>query len=117
MHSDDGGNQQFIAPSFLALYLAPGNTRPRASRQVMGERYEVCEDLATALVDLADNQRWSLGVTEDAVLERVWRGLADGQAGVDEPEARWVLRRLAELLNWPAWSPPEPGPTGQPGAT
>ncbi len=110
MQTDDGGNQQFIPPSFLALYLTPGRTRPSASREVISARYEYCEDLATALMDMADTQRWSLGVDEEAVLERVWRGLADGQAGVNAPETRWVLLRLAELLNWPPWHPPEEEP-------
>jgi hypothetical protein len=107
MHSDDGGSQQFIPPSFLALFLEPGRTRPRGTREEIGARYEYCEDLATALVDVADTQRWTLGVNEEAVLERVWRGLAGGQTGVNDAEGRWVLQRLAELLNWPAWRPSE----------
>jgi hypothetical protein len=36
------------------------------------------------------------------VLERVHRGLLGGAAGVSAAEAQWVIRRLAELLQWPA---------------
>lgn len=106
-NEDDGGSQQFIPASFLALYLSPGRSRPHAPRAAIAERCEYCEDLATALVDVADTQRWTLSVSEDAVLERVWRGLAAGQAGVNGAEARWVLQRLAELLGWAVWLPPE----------
>jgi hypothetical protein len=106
MYSDDGGSQQFIPPSFLALFQEPGRTRLRGSREEIGARYEYCEDLATALMDIADTQRWTLSVSEEAVLERIWRGLAGGQSGVNDAEGRWVLQRLAELLQWPAWLPP-----------
>jgi hypothetical protein len=105
MDDDNGGSQQHLAPSFLALYLAPGRQRPSAPRAEIMARYDYCEDLAAALVEVADTQRWSLGVDESAVLERIWRGLASQDAGVSVAEARWVLRRLAELLNWPAWEP------------
>ena len=52
------------------------------------------------LVDHASTKRWELGVTESDVLERVDRGLADGDAGVSSAEAEWVVRRLAEPLGW-----------------
>jgi len=42
-------------------------------------------------------------VTETDVLERILRGLLSGDA-VDEAEARWVVRRLAEVLDWPPLS-------------
>ncbi len=113
MDIDDGGSQQCIPPSFLALYLAPGKTRPSAPRAEILARYDYCEDLAAALVEVADTQRWSLGVNEETVLERVWRGLAGGEAGVNEAEARWVLQRLAELLAWPGWLPEAAPASGQ----
>ncbi len=131
---DDAGSQQDIPPSFVALYQSPGRVRPNALRSTIAARYEYCEDLATALVDLADTQRWSLGVDEASVLERVWRGLerdpapAQGaqphqgqgsgpgpenpEPGLSPAEARWVLQRLAELLGWPVWLPPEPAAPG-----
>ncbi|MEO8281621.1 MAG: hypothetical protein ABI564_18120, partial [Ideonella sp.] len=64
-----------IPPSFIALYIDPGRTRPNASRQVIAARYEFCEDLATMLTDHARTMLFDLGVTEHDVLERCHRGL------------------------------------------
>lgn len=108
---DDTSSQLQIPDSFIGLYLVPGRARPQAARREIAARYDYCEDLASALVDMADTQRWSLGVSDEAVLERVWRGLAAGQAGVNDAEARWVTLRLAELLGWPVWEPPAQPPT------
>lgn len=92
---------QFVVPaSFIALYVEPGRTRPNASRDEIAVRYEFCEDLATMLVDHARTKLWELGVTEADVLARVRGGLAADAAGVSEAEADWVIRRLAELLEW-----------------
>ena len=41
-----------------------------------------------------------LGITEDLVLERIYRGLLSEPPQVNSAEARWVTRRLAELLEW-----------------
>ena len=91
-----------IPPSFLTLYIEPGRIKPRAGRAQIGTRYELCEDLATLLVDHARNTLFDLGITEDDVLIRCHRGLL-GDASVVEPkEAQWVIRRLAELLGWDA---------------
>lgn len=91
-----------IPPSFLALYVEPGRVKPTATRAQISARYELCEDLATLLVDHARNTLFDLGITEDDVLVRCHRGLL-GDASVVEPkEAQWVVRRLTELLGWDA---------------
>jgi hypothetical protein len=90
-----------IPPSFMALFIDPGQRKPNASRDVVAGRYELCEDMATMLTQTAKDMVLSLGVTEDVVLEQCMRGLTGAQAVVSEPEARWVVRRLAELLEWP----------------
>ena len=41
-----------------------------------------------------------VGITERDVLERCHRGLIGEGAVVNEAEAQWVIRRLAELLEW-----------------
>ena len=97
-----------IPPSFVALYLDPGRTKPNASRQVIGARYEFCEDLATMLTDHARTMLFDLGITEDDVLERCHRGLMVEASGVNGAESQWVVCRLAELLGWPIWRP-DPG--------
>ena len=94
-------NQLEIPDSFVALFVEPGRERPNATRAAIGARYEFCEDLANHLYDYARAQHHDLGIAEGDVLERVWRGLEQPDAGVNAAEARWVVRRLAELEGWP----------------
>ena len=103
-------SQIVVPPSFIAIFVEPGRIKPNTPRAVIAERYELCEDLSTMLVDHARTKLWELGVTEADVLERIHRGLLTGGAGVKAVEAEWVTRRLAELLGWdcPMF---EPGPT------
>ncbi len=107
----DDMHQIDIPPSFIALFLDPGRSKPNATRDLISARYEFCDDLASMLTDHARTMLFDLGVTEDDVLERCHRGLAAGDAGVSGPEATWVVCRLAELLEWPMWLPEavEPG--------
>ena len=94
-------SQILVPPSFIALFVAPGRTRPSATREHIAQRYEFCEDLATMLTERASAKLFELGVSESDVLERIHRGLLTGDAtGVTVAEAQWVTRRLAELLNW-----------------
>ncbi|MGC8702904.1 MAG: ATPase with chaperone activity [Thiomonas sp.] len=96
-----GDSQLVVPPSFIALFLEPHRTRPTQSREVITARYEFCEDLATLLTEHAADIQSSLHVTEDDVLQRVYRGLRVPDSGVDAKEAQWVVNRLAELLSWP----------------
>lgn len=98
----DETSQIAVPPSFIALFAQPGSPKLRESRTVIAVRYELCEDLASWLTETAKTQLWDLGITEDDVLERIHRGLRDAGSGLDEPEAQWVTRRLAELLGWAA---------------
>ena len=94
-------DSQIIVPqSFIDLYLRPGSSRPSEPREVIVARYEFCEDLATALTDHARTVQWQHGATEHDVLERILKGLREPASGVNEAEAWWVTRRLAELLDW-----------------
>ncbi len=104
--SDD--HQIDIPPSFIALFVPPGRLRPTAGRAEILSRYELCEDLAAMLTDTARTMLFNLGITEDDVLDRCERGLTTEGAVVNPTEARWVVRRLAELLDWP-WTPPAAG--------
>lgn len=99
--SDD--NQIIVPPSFVALFVPPGRIKPTEPREVLAARYELCEDLAQMLVEHAQAVHFGTGVDEAEVLSRMRRGLVapEGTARVvDEEEARWVTRRLAELLGW-----------------
>lgn len=98
MMSDE--SQIVVPPSFVALFIEPGRSRPNASRQEIAARHEHCEDLANLLTEHASTKLWELGVTEDIVLERIHRGLLAGDTALPAAEARWVICRLAELLGW-----------------
>lgn len=102
-------NQIEIAQSFMALYIDPGRHKPNASREVIAGRYELCEDLANMLTQTAKDMLFDLGLSEDAVLQRCYLGLVGNGAVVSAPESVWVIRRLAELLDWPQPSLAEAG--------
>ncbi len=97
----DEGHQIFIPPSFSALYVPPGKARPTLGARDMAARYELCEDMAQLLTEQAATQQFQLGITEDLALERCLQGLLATPSVVNEGEARWVVCRLAELLQWP----------------
>ena len=98
-------NQIEIPPSFIALFVEPGRTRPSATRQAITERYEFCEALATMLVERAQTLQWQLSVPEAEVLEKLHAGLKGPDAPVPPQEGEWIIKRLAELLEWdrPKW--------------
>ena len=96
-------DSQIVVPrSFIELYLPPGRIKPTAPRDEITARYEFCEDLASMLTEHARLKLWELGITEGDVLERMHRGLVVPDAPVSPAEAQWVIRRLAELLEWRA---------------
>lgn len=97
--SDD--NQIYLPQSFTALYVPPGKVKPSIGHREMAERYELCEDLANLLTEKAANMQFTLGITEELVLQQCEQGLLADPSVVSPPEARWVVCRLAELLNWP----------------
>jgi hypothetical protein len=97
--SDD--NQLYLPESFTALYVPPGKVKPSISLRDMAQRYELCEDLANLLTEKAANMQFTLGITEELVLQQCELGLLTEPSVVSPVEARWVVCRLAELLNWP----------------
>lgn len=106
--SDD--NQILIPRSFIDLFVPPGRIKPVESREHIAARYELCEDMAQMLVEPAGAKRFELGVNEDEVLQRMQAGLLAPGSVLAQAEARWVVCRLAELLDWPPWPMwPAPG--------
>ena len=90
-----------IPTSFMALYVPPGKIKPTLGQRELAARYELCEDLANLLTEKAANMQFTLGITEELVLAQCEAGLLTEPAVVTPGEARWVVCRLAELLQWP----------------
>lgn len=96
-------DSQIVVPeSFIALYRVLGRLKLTAPKAEIAQRHEFCDDLAHMLTEQAQTKLWELGVTEADVLERMRRALQGEGSVVNEAEARWVVTRLAELLEWPA---------------
>lgn len=93
-------SQILVPRSFIELFTPPGRLKPTAPREHIAERHELCEDLAQMLTEPARARLFELGITEADVLQRTLDGLREG-AVVEPAEATWVVRRLAELLDWP----------------
>ncbi len=93
-------NQILVPPSFIAVHSdARGRLRERA--EVVHQRYELCEDLASHLVEHAQTLYHVQAPSEAEILRRIHAGLCSEGAGVSIVEATWVTTRLAELLQWP----------------
>lgn len=104
-------DQTDIPGSFIELFLLPGGTRPSAPRATIAARYELCEDMAQMLTEHAQATRFDLGIGEDDVLMQLRRGLQVEGSVVNQAEALWIVRRVAELLDWPVPSlAPEESP-------
>lgn len=93
-------SQFVIPPSFIQLFVPAGKTRPTEAREVIAQRYDLCEDMAQMLTETAREKHFSIGVAEPDVLDRIHAGLVADAALVSADEALWVVRRLAELLSW-----------------
>jgi hypothetical protein len=99
MNHDD--HQIHLPESFVALFVPPGKVKPTLGRLEMLERYELCEDMANLLTGRAADLQFQLGITEEMALDQCEQGLLAEPAVVSPAEARWVVCRLAELLQWP----------------
>lgn len=100
-------NQIEIPPSFMALYVTLGHSRPNAPHQVVLERYERCEDIACLLAEPAQTMAFKENLSEREVLTRCYLGLIADSSNYSRQEADWVVRRLAELLDWAPLEPDE----------
>lgn len=96
------GESQILLPeSFVALFVPPGKIKPTEPYELIAQRHELCEDMAQLLTEQAAQLQFKLGVHESDVLERIHAGLGSAETGLSAAEAGWVVKRLAELLDWP----------------
>ena len=98
-------NQIEIPPSFMALFIAHGRSRPSVAEEVIVARYEQCEDMACVLVERAHTLVFKEDFGRTEVLDRCLQGLLVDGLDFTTAEAAWVIHRLAELLEWPPLAP------------
>ena len=96
----DDSNQIEVPPSFVALYTSRSGQSLTQPPHVVRQRYELCEDLAHLLVEQATTAAFKSGASERDVLASLQEGLTGPGAVVREPEAAWVVTRVAELAGW-----------------
>lgn len=91
-------NQTLVPESFLAVHSRHG--RALLSRAETETRHDICEDVAlhTAAFLAARHQE---GDSTDDVLQRCHEGLCAEPTAFSAAEAAWVMRRVAELQEWP----------------
>lgn len=95
-------NQIEVPPSFTALFASPSGLRLLQPMSAVRQRYELCEDLAQMLTEQASAVQFKSGGSEREVLQRMQLALTGPESVVEAAEAQWVVRRLAELLDWEA---------------
>ena len=96
----DDGYSIIVPDSFVALFRTASSQRLSEPKHHILARYELCEDLAQALVAQAQARLFDLGVAQWDVLKRIHQGLMEPHSPVAPEEATWIVRRLAELLGW-----------------
>lgn len=92
-----GAQPKLLMTKYQGRYYAPGCTPPE-----LQERWNVCEDLAQQLVvkSLESKAGKRSHMTEAQILDQYVPRLIETK-WTSEAEARWVLRRVADLLHWP----------------
>lgn len=108
----DDASQIHIPESFIRLHARPNQPRPAQLAERIARRFEVCDDMATALVTRAQEVQFKLGITEADVIDKVLDGLLelageDADSVLSPPEARWVVCHMAEQLGWAEHLSPE----------
>ncbi|MFN0004481.1 MAG: ATPase with chaperone activity [Burkholderiaceae bacterium] len=95
-------DQHFIPSSFTDLFKDPSRPYSKASEpfEVILARYDLCEDMAQMLYQPSLNMMGSMNITDTDVIDRTLQGLLVNPDIVSPREAKWILQRLCELLEW-----------------
>ena len=97
-------NQTFLPDSFTALYRDQRQRLTESKETILGY-YELCEDMAQMLIEHCRAAHLGAGINEQQILERCHAGLVAPGSAFTAPQAEWVIRRTAELLEWQHWVP------------
>lgn len=113
----DEHSQIHIPESFIALFRTRTGRLPAAQGEIVA-RYDLCEDLASVLAQQAQALYHGGHASEEGVLAALHAGLTVPDAAVAPREARWIVLRVAEMLQWrtPALAAPHDDGVGAPGA-
>ncbi|MGE8398103.1 MAG: hypothetical protein ACN6NT_10920 [Comamonas sp.] len=87
--------------SFAALFRSRAGILKTPIAEVVA-RYELCEDLASHLVEQAQTVYHAGNTSEEWVLLGFYAAISGEGAAVRPSEAGWIIQRLAELLEWKA---------------
>jgi len=92
-----------VAPKILAVRSADGKYRsPEESEEERMARWQHCEDLARQLADAAVRSKRGkrAHMSEQAILDQYLPRLSS-TGWTTAPESRWIIGRVAAILNWP----------------
>jgi hypothetical protein len=93
-----GAQPKFLATKYQGKIYVAGSTPPEVYA-----RWEVCEDLAFQIQQraLASKAGKRSHMCEQEILTQYLPRLIK-MRWTSEAEARWIIRRVAEMLGWPA---------------
>ncbi|RJG05350.1 hypothetical protein D3870_04335 [Noviherbaspirillum cavernae] len=88
---------KLLATKYNGRFYSPGCSPPE-----LFERWDICEDLANQLAtkSLESKAGKRAHMTEAQILDQYLPRLIETK-WTSEPEARWVIRRTAEIIGWP----------------
>ena len=92
-----GAQPKFLMVKYKDHFYEPGTSPPEVY-----ERWEVCEDLAAQLADKSVRSKTGkrAHLSEAEILDQYLTRLV-AQHWTSEAEAKWTIRRAAQILNWP----------------
>jgi hypothetical protein len=92
-----GAQPKLLMTRYNGRFYMPGCTPPE-----LYERWDICEDLAQNLAQksLESKTGKRAHMTEADILDQYLPRLI-AMKWTSEAEARWVIRRIAEMLSWP----------------
>ncbi len=92
-----GAQPKLLMTKYNGRFYVPGCTPPE-----LLERWEICENLAQQLVVTSRESKVGkrAHMTEVEILHQYLPRLIETK-WTSESEAKWVMRRVAELLSWP----------------
>jgi hypothetical protein len=93
-------NQTLVPDSFLALHVRHG--RPLLERREMEARYESAELLAQQIAAVVASVPADDAASQCDALRDVKASLLVELLSEREPEADWVVTRVAEICDWAA---------------